>query len=110
MSNHVVELDFADEWRDPDKSFRCLAPADSLCHAYYSCDCTEWPREGIIHGKPWHTNWEDESHFGVWKQNECRLEDWFYNSDSPLSGKITVAIDPEWDDGHYEFHVDGEAL
>lgn len=99
MSDHWVEIEFEDsDW--PDKQFFCEAPTDSLCHAYFSCDCDEWYWEGIIHGKPVHEGSDDEFHWGEWRQNECRFEDWFYNTDGPLAGRIKVDVKPEWDDGY----------
>lgn len=96
-----------------DYTFRCLAPADSLCHAVYTCTCEEWQDGGVVDGAPWHIPYgggdpddvEAVRHFGVLDEAECGLRDWFENSDEAMRGSITFPVTAEWDGDMCLFHA-----
>lgn len=109
MSNHTVTLDFGTGTDFPAKRFHCSAPAGSLCHAYYECSCEVWSDEGIVHGKPFHRDSGDVIHFGHWRNDECRLEDWFDGCDEVMRGEVTIPVRPSWDGDYYQFDVTPES-
>lgn len=105
MSTHTLTIDFGTGQDTATLSFRCTAPAGELCHALYECSCEEWTDEGVVHGKPFHLDMDDVTHFGYWRNDECRLEDWFDGSDEVVRGSVTVPVRPTWDGGYYGFDI-----
>lgn len=105
MSAHTVTIDYGTGAPFPTLSFRCNAPAGEPCHAYYECSCEEWEREGVVHGKPFHIDSGDETHFGYWRNDECRLQDWFENSDEAVVGSVSVPVTAKYTGGWYEFDI-----
>jgi len=87
-------------------TFRCNAPAESLCHAVYDCTCEEWTDGGVEDGVPYHTVGSDDPvdietirHYGRFEPDECNERDWFENSDECLRGKVTFAVDGQYESG-----------
>lgn len=111
LTEHYVECEF-----DGGTYLRliCKAPAQSLCHTTYSCQCESWSGEWIEDGKPRHKAYVDygepEIHIGKF-QEDCGLEEWFSaDCGESLEGKIVLPIKHVWADDHVEFSVDVEQL
>jgi len=104
--HHGIDIRFDGDDERPSIYFRCDAPSDGLCHVVYDCSCESWHSEEMVDGIPQHRDSDDEVHMGRFVA-ECRLDDWFDNSDEVLSGDVTIPIRPEWVEGYYIFHVGG---
>ncbi|QCB93328.1 hypothetical protein [Cellulomonas shaoxiangyii] len=87
----------------PTYRFHCAAGPQSLCHAVYDCLCEEWDVDGVEGGRPWHALDDGPRHVGTFNSDVCNLRDWFENTDDPLHGELTFAVDADYQGDFYLF-------
>jgi hypothetical protein len=113
-ADHFVVIDLESHFPSDCPTLICKAPADSLCHAVWPCDCEWWCKSGVQDGKPWHapgdySEPEYERHVGTFDPAECSLRDWASNSDECLRGEVTIPVTADFDYDCVTFHAAVEA-
>lgn len=107
-ADHTVTAEWDGGYGGTTFTFRCHAGPESECHAVYDCACEEWTHVGIEDGRPWHEAYDREAdkevrHVGTFDPNECNLRDWFENTDDPMYGSLTFAVEAEYQGDFYLF-------
>jgi hypothetical protein len=103
---HIVTVEF-EEGYGQHVRMTCHAPADSMCHAEFDCECELWWNTGVEDGRPWHAtdydNPDAERHYGKFTPDFCNLREWFSNSDDPMSGSVSFPVEASFEGDYYSF-------
>lgn len=104
--SHSITVEFGPY--GPTADLTCDAPANAGCRARFDeCGCPEWWGQGDDDGIPYHTTDDGDRHQGRYDPEWCNEVEWFDAADGldNTRGQVTFAVEAEWDDEHYTWHV-----